>query len=100
MPPRSEIRASSPLAREQVLADVRRIVGEQMAIAADEIEAHHALVADLGCDSLDVIEIVMEIEEHFGLDIPDDRADTVRTVGDMADGVLRLLAEQGEPDGS
>jgi acyl carrier protein len=79
------------LSREQVQADIRRIVGEQMAIAADEIAEHHALIADLGCDSLDVIEIVMETEDLFGIDIPDDNTEEVRTIGDMVEGVMKLL---------
>lgn len=91
MTPRSKLRARSSLAREQVLADIRQIVGEQMAIAPGEIAEHHALIADLGCDSLDVIEIVMETEDHFDVNIPDDSIDKVRTIGEMADGVMALI---------
>lgn len=92
MPPRSEIRASSLLSREQVLADIRQIVGEQMAIAPDEIAEHHALMADLGCDSLDVTEIVMETEDHFDVNIPDESIDNVRSIGEMVEGVMALLS--------
>jgi len=47
-------------------------------------------VADLGCDSLDVIEITMEVEEHFDVTVPDEASERIDTVGQIADGVLEL----------
>jgi len=75
------------------LADVKQIVGEQMAIPPQRIQENHALVEDLGCDSLDLVEISMETEEHFGISVPDEFVDQVRTIGDVADGVLELLGQ-------
>jgi acyl carrier protein len=51
-----------------------------------------ALVEDLGCDSLDIVEISMGLEEHFDISIPDDFNEEVGTIGQVTDGVLRLHA--------
>lgn len=79
--------------RDQVLADVKRIVGEQVGTAPEKIRETHELINDLGCDSLDVTEIAIETEDHFGISVPDEVAQHSRTVGDMVDGVLQLLAQ-------
>jgi acyl carrier protein len=52
----------------------------------------NALVEDLGCDSLDIVEVAMELEEHFDISIPDEFDKTARTIGDVTDAVLQLLA--------
>jgi acyl carrier protein len=78
-------------AREEVLADVKRLIGEHMEIPVETIREEHELIADLGCDSLDVVEIMMMVEEHFDLDVPDDAAEQARSVTLIVDGVLRLL---------
>jgi acyl carrier protein len=80
--------------RQKVLEDVKRIVSEFASMPPEQIQETHALITDLGCDSLDIVEITMEVEEHFDISVPDDQEQDIRTVGDMADGVLRLL-EQG-----
>jgi acyl carrier protein len=67
-----------------------------MAIPPERIQESHTLIEDLGCDSLDLVEISMEAEEQFGIGIPDDFIDRIRTVGDVTDGVLELL---GQPPG-
>jgi acyl carrier protein len=79
--------------RDQVLADVKQIIGEQMAIPPEKIRESHTLVEDLGCDSLDIVEITMETEEQFGISVPDELVERIRTVGDVADGVLELLGQ-------
>ena len=78
--------------RERVLEDVKAIAGEQARIAVEAIRESSDLENDLGFDSLDKVETVMEVEEHFGIDVPDDVADGVRTIGDIVDGVMVLLA--------
>jgi len=76
--------------RDRILADVKQIVGEHMEIAPETVRDGDALVADLGCDSLDVIEITMEVEEHFDVTVPDEASERIDTVGQIADGVLEL----------
>lgn len=83
-------RAHAP-SREQVLADVKQIVAESAGMPAEQIRETHTLLTDLGCDSLEIVEIVMEVEEHFDVSVPDGLEEEIRTVGDIADGVLRLL---------
>jgi len=79
------------LSRNRVLCDVKRIVGEEVGIAPEDIEENCDLVSDLGSDSLTLVEIMMEIEEHFGITVPDDLGEKVRTVGDVVEGVWQLL---------
>ncbi len=78
--------------REEILQDVIRIVAEQLGIEADSIQQSDALFEDLACDSLDIVEITMELEEHFDISISDEFADTTRTVGAIVDGLQKLLA--------
>jgi acyl carrier protein len=72
---------------------VKRIVGEQTGMAPEKIRETHELINDLGCDSLDVTEIAIEAEDHFGISVPDEVAQHSRTVGDIVDGLLQLLAQ-------
>ena len=64
--------------------------------APEKILERHALVEDLGCDSLLLVEIAMEAEEQFGIPVPDEFLERIRTVGDVADGVLELLGQPPE----
>lgn len=82
--------------RERVLEEVKQIVGVQLSIAPETIQESSQLEADLGCDSLDVIEITMELEEHFDITVPDDIGQQIRTIGDAVDGVMRLLGQDGQ----
>ncbi len=78
--------------RHDVLTDVIQIVGEHMAMPVDRIDESSALFEDIGCDSLDIVEISMELEDHFDISIPDEFDEKTRTIGDVTDGVQQLLA--------
>jgi acyl carrier protein len=93
MPVRTDLSSETVSTRPAVLEQVKRIVAEFAAIPPEQIQETHALIADLGCDSLDIVEITMEVEEHFDISVPDDQEQDVRTVGDIADGVMRLLGQ-------
>jgi acyl carrier protein len=82
------------LTREQVLSEIKQIVGQQLAHAPEQIEETSALVEDLGADSLDVIEITMEVEEHFDITVPEEAGENARTVGEIVDGVMGLLGQE------
>ena len=58
------------------------IVAEQLGVSKDQITRETSFVNDLGADSLDTVELVMAFEEEFGVEIPDDAAETILTVGD------------------
>ena len=77
--------------RQDVLQNVTRIVADQLGRPVDGIVESSAL-EDLGCDSLDIVEIAMRLEEHFDIAIPDDFGESARTIGKVTDGVLQLLA--------
>ena len=61
---------------------VKKIVVEQLGVKDDEVTNAASFVDDLGADSLDTVELVMAFEEEFGVEIPDDAAEKIQTVGD------------------
>ena len=61
---------------------VKKIVVEHLGVEADKVTEDASFIDDLGADSLDIVELVMALEEEFGLDIPDEEADKLKTVGD------------------
>ena len=63
-------------------ARVREIIVEELGVEADKVTSNASFVDDLGADSLDTVELVMAFEEEFGIDIPDEDAEQMRTVGD------------------
>jgi acyl carrier protein len=60
---------------------VTDIVSEQLGVEKDKISRETSFVNDLGADSLDTVELVMELEEEFDINIPDDAAEKIQTVG-------------------
>jgi len=60
---------------------VIEIVGEQMGVSKDQITHETSFINDLGADSLDTVELVMELEEEFDINIPDEDAEKIQTVG-------------------
>ena len=61
---------------------VKKIVVEHLGVEADKVVDKANFIDDLGADSLDTVELVMAFEEEFGVEIPDDAAETIVTVGD------------------
>ena len=61
---------------------VKGIVVDQLGVAEEEVSAEASFVDDLGADSLDVVELVMALEEAFGVEIPDEDAEKIVTVGE------------------
>ena len=60
---------------------VQDIVAEQLGVDKEKIKPETSFVNDLGADSLDTVELVMELEEEFDINIPDDAAEKIQTVG-------------------
>jgi acyl carrier protein len=89
--------SSGKLTREQILDAVKSIVAEHATCNAEEIREEHHLINDLGCDSLDVVDITMEVEDHFDISVPDEVSERSPTVGAIADGVMQLLGN-GNPN--
>lgn len=63
---------------------VKAIVVEQLGVEADQVTPQSKFVEDLGADSLDVVELVMALEEEFDLEIPDEDAEKIATVGEAS----------------
>ena len=61
---------------------VRDIIVEQLGVAPEEVVPEASFIDDLGADSLDIVELVMAIEEEFSLEIPDDDAEKLQSIGD------------------
>ncbi len=61
---------------------VKKIVVEHLSVEEDKVTESASFIDDLGADSLDTVELVMAFEEEFGIEIPDDAAETIQTFGD------------------
>lgn len=66
-----------------VLDRVKRIIVDRLGVEEDEITMEASFKDDLGADSLDVVELVMELEDEFGLEISDEDAEKITTVGEV-----------------
>mgnify|MGYP001005672549 CR=1 FL=1 len=62
---------------------IKSIIVEQLGVDAGRVTAEASFIDDLGADSLDIVELVMAMEEEFDLEIPDEAAEKLRTVGDV-----------------
>jgi acyl carrier protein len=77
---------------------VIEIVGEQLGVSKDQITRDTSFVNDLGADSLDTVELVMELEEEFDINIPDDAAEKIQTVGQAIDHIEAAVNATGKQD--
>ncbi len=74
---------------------VKKIIVEQLAVDATEVTPQAQFVQDLGADSLDTVELVMALEEEFDIEIPDEDAEKIKTVGDA---VVYIKEKSGKKD--
>lgn len=71
---------------------VKKIVVEQLGVKEDEVTLEASFVDDLGADSLDTVELIMEFEKEFDITIPDEDAEKISTVGDAVDYLTQKTA--------
>ncbi len=64
---------------------VKNIIVEQLGVEADRVKPEAQFVNDLGADSLDTVELIMALEEEFNIEIPDEQAEKIKTVGEAID---------------
>lgn len=72
---------------------IKAKIAEQLSIDADEITMESEFVDDLGADSLDLVELIMALEEEFDMEIPDEDAEKITTVGDVVDYIKSRVEE-------
>ncbi|MEK7273712.1 MAG: acyl carrier protein [Candidatus Desantisbacteria bacterium] len=70
---------------ETVLERVKKIIVDQLGVNEDQVVQDASFVDDLGADSLDTVELVMALEEEFGIEIPDEDAEKIKTVSNVVD---------------
>lgn len=73
---------------------VKTIIAEQLGVKPEEVTPEASFVEDLGADSLDTVELVMALEEEFGIEIPDEDAEKMTTVGDAVKYIEDKLAKK------
>ncbi len=74
--------------KDELLNKIKAIVADKLSIGEDQVTEEASFIDDLGADSLDTVELVMALEDEFDLDIPDEEAEKLTTVGKAIEYVL------------
>ena len=82
---RGEVKVNSFSEDPQRFEKVKSIIVEQLGVAETSVEMEASFIDDLGADSLDIVELIMALEEEFDLQIPDNEAEKIMTVGDVVE---------------
>ncbi|WP_457677979.1 acyl carrier protein [Thermovibrio sp.] len=77
---------------ENIEQKVKEIVADRLGVDPDEVTPEASFIEDLGADSLDTVELVMALEEEFGIEIPDEDAEKIQTVGDAIEYIQKHLS--------
>lgn len=75
--------------RDEIMEKVKAVIVDQLGVDEDEVAEDAAFVDDLNADSLDIVELVMALEEEFGISIPDEDAEKIKTVGDAVNYIMQ-----------
>jgi len=79
--------------RDELLKKIKAIISDKLSISEDQVTEEASFIDDLGADSLDTVELVMALEDEFGMDIPDEEAEKLTTVGKAMDYILAHLSK-------
>lgn len=80
--------------KDAILEKLRELVVDQLGVEENEVTLEAAIIDDLGADSLDLVDLVMSVEEEFGVKIPDEDLEKIKTVGDIVDYIDENAAEE------
>ena len=70
------------MSNEEIFDKVKEVIVDQLNVEEDEVSEEASIIDDLNADSLDIVELVMALEEQFGISIPDEDAEKIKTVSD------------------
>jgi len=76
---------------DEIFAKVKDVIVDQLSVDEDDVVAEASFFDDLGADSLDIVELVMALEDSFGVSIPDEEAESIKTVGDAVEYIAANL---------
>jgi acyl carrier protein len=79
--------------RDELLKKIKSIASDKLSISEDQVTEEASFIDDLGADSLDTVELIMALEDEFKLDIPDEEAEKLTTVGKAMDYILAHLSK-------
>ena len=81
---------------DDIASKVRAIIADQLMVDPDEVTDEASFVEDLGADSLDTVELIMEFEDEFGVEISDEDAEKIATVGEAVTYMSKLMEGKKE----
>lgn len=77
-----------------VFDKIRDIIVDQLDVDAEEVTAESSIIDDLGADSLDVVDLISSVEDEFDVEIPDEKVEGIKTVGDIVAYIESATAEE------
>jgi len=80
----------------EIADKVKAIIADQLMVDPEEVQDESSFVEDLGADSLDTVELIMEFEDEFGVEISDEDAEKISTVGEAVAYLEKLMEEKGK----
>ena len=76
---------------EEIVERVKAIIVEQLGVSLEDVKPAASFIEDLGADSLDIVELIMALEEEFGVEVPEEDLDGIETIGQAYDLVVSKL---------
>jgi acyl carrier protein len=80
--------------RDEIKEKVIQIVCDNLGVNKEQVTDNTSFTEDIGADSLDIVELVMELEEEFEITIPDEEAEKIKTVGEAIDYIMKELEKK------